>query len=55
MLGLGLASSHAPMMFQKAQYWPRVVDRIPAEARQHLPHSARAPARCARGSAWRPR
>ena len=33
MLGLGMASSHAPMMFQKAQYWPRVVERIPAEAR----------------------
>ena len=41
MLGLGMASSHAPMMFQKAQYWPRVVERIPAEAREHLPHSAR--------------
>jgi len=41
MLGLGMASSHAPMMFQKAQYWPRVVERIPAEAREHLPVSAR--------------
>jgi len=41
MLGLGLASSHAPMMFQKAQYWPRVLDRIPAEAREQLPKSAR--------------
>jgi hypothetical protein len=41
MLGLGLASSHAPMMFQKAQYWPRVVERIPPEAREHLPKSAR--------------
>ena len=41
MLGLGMASSHAPMMFQKGQYWPRVVQRIPAEAREHLPHSAR--------------
>ena len=41
MLGLGMASSHAPMMFQKAHYWPRVVERIPAEAREHLPHSAR--------------
>jgi hypothetical protein len=41
MLGLGMASSHAPMMFQKAQYWPRMIDRIPAEAREHLPHSAR--------------
>jgi hypothetical protein len=41
MLGLGMASSHAPMMFQKAQYWPRVLTRIPEEAREHLPHSAR--------------
>lgn len=41
MLGLGMASSHAPMMFQKAVSWPRVVERIPAEAREHLPHSAR--------------
>ena len=41
MLGFGMASSHAPMMFQKAQYWPRVVERIPAQAREHLPVSAR--------------
>ena len=41
MLGMGMASAHAPMMFQKAQYWPRMLDRIPAEARQHLPQSAR--------------
>ena len=41
MLGMGMASSHAPMMFQKAQDWPRVVERIPAEAREQLPRSAR--------------
>jgi Catalytic LigB subunit of aromatic ring-opening dioxygenase len=41
MLGLGMASSHAPMMFQKAQDWPRVVERIPLEAREQLPRSAR--------------
>ena len=41
MLGLGMASSHAPMMFQKAQFWPRVVERIPPEAREQLPKSAR--------------
>jgi protocatechuate 4,5-dioxygenase beta chain len=29
------------MMFQKAQYWPRVVERIPPEAREQLPKSAR--------------
>ena len=32
MLGLGMASSHAPMMFQKAQYWPRVMERLQREA-----------------------
>src|SRR5262249_61434639 len=41
MLGLGMASSHAPMMFQKAQYWPRVIERIPAVGREQLPTSAR--------------
>jgi protocatechuate 4,5-dioxygenase beta chain len=41
MLGLGMASAHAPMMFQKAQYWPRMVERIPPEAREHLPQRAR--------------
>jgi hypothetical protein len=29
------------MMFQKAEYWPKMVGRIPPEAREHLPHSAR--------------
>jgi hypothetical protein len=41
MLGLGMASSHAPMMFQKAQYWPRVMERLQREAREQLPKSAR--------------
>jgi hypothetical protein len=41
MLGMGMASSHAPMMFQKAQFWPRMVERIPAEACEQLPRSAR--------------
>jgi Catalytic LigB subunit of aromatic ring-opening dioxygenase len=41
MLGLGMASSHAPMMFQKAQYWPRVMERLNREAREQLPKSAR--------------
>ncbi len=40
MLGMGMASAQAPMMFQKAQHWPRMVERIPVEAREHLPHSA---------------
>jgi protocatechuate 4,5-dioxygenase beta chain len=29
------------MMFQKAQYWPKVVDRIPPEARVHMPKNMR--------------
>src|SRR5258708_33981486 len=41
MLGLGLAATHAPMMLQTAQYWTKVVDRIPKVAREHLPQSAR--------------
>lgn len=41
MLGLGMASAHAPMMFQKAQYWPRVMERLQREAREQLPRSAR--------------
>jgi hypothetical protein len=41
MLGMGMASAHAPIMFQEAQYCPRMVERIPPEAREHLPHSAR--------------
>ena len=41
MLGLGMASAHAPMMFQKAQFWPRMLERIPAQAREHLPKIAR--------------
>lgn len=41
MLGMGMASAHAPMMFQKAQYWPRMLERIPSQAREHLPASAR--------------
>src|SRR5262245_66500258 len=41
MLGLGMASSHAPMMFQKAEYWPRMVELIPPEAREQLPKNAR--------------
>src|SRR5258708_26325246 len=36
-----MAASRAPMMFQKAQYGPRVVGRIPAEAGEQLPRSAR--------------
>jgi hypothetical protein len=41
MLGLGLASSHAPGMWRAPEEWPKIVDRMSAEARSHLPHSAR--------------
>jgi len=41
MLGLGLASSHAPGMWRAPEEWPRVVDRMSAEVRGHLPHSAK--------------
>ena len=41
MLGLGLASSHAPGMWRAPEEWPKILDRMSAEARSHLPHSAR--------------
>jgi len=41
MLGLGMASAHAPMMFQTREYWPRSFDRLPPETRDSLPHSAK--------------
>lgn len=41
MLGLGLASSHAPGMWRQAEDWPKVVNRLSPEARTHLPFTAR--------------
>ena len=41
MLGLGLASSHAPGMWRAPEEWPRIVDRMSPEVRGHLPHSAK--------------
>lgn len=41
MLGLGLASSHAPGMWRPAEEWPRVVDRMSPEVRNHLPYTAK--------------
>jgi catalytic LigB subunit of aromatic ring-opening dioxygenase len=41
MLGLGLASSHAPGMWRAPEEWPKILNRMSAEARSHLPHSAR--------------
>ena len=41
MLGLGLASSHAPGMWRAPEEWPKIVDRMSPEARGHMPHSAK--------------
>jgi len=41
MLGLGLASSHAPGMWRAPEEWPKILERMSAEARSHLPHSAK--------------
>jgi protocatechuate 4,5-dioxygenase beta chain len=41
MLGLGLASSHAPAMFCPREVWPRVYAAIPDYTRQSQPHTAR--------------
>src|SRR6476620_6642305 len=41
MLDLGLASSHAPMMFQAKEFWPRILERLRSEVRDSLPHNAR--------------
>ncbi len=41
MLGLGLASSHAPGMWRQPEDWPRFLDRMPPEVKIQLPHTAR--------------
>jgi hypothetical protein len=41
MLGLGLASSHAPGMWRAPEEWPRVMDRMSPEVRAQLPHTAK--------------
>jgi protocatechuate 4,5-dioxygenase beta chain len=41
MLELGLASSHAPMMFQRAEHWPKLLERLRPEVRDSLPLNAR--------------
>jgi catalytic LigB subunit of aromatic ring-opening dioxygenase len=41
MLELGLASSHAPIMFQPREFWPRILERLPPDVRDSLPPSAR--------------
>jgi hypothetical protein len=35
-----LASSHAPGMWRAPEAWPRVLDRMPPEVRNHLPYTA---------------
>jgi len=41
MLGLGLASSHAPAMFCPAEAWPVVYDAIPDYMKGSQPHTAK--------------
>lgn len=41
MLGLGLASSHAPGMWQAPADWPRFLERMPPEIKEHLPYTAK--------------
>lgn len=41
MIGLGLASSHAPAMFCAPEVWPRVYSAIPEYTRASQPHTAR--------------
>jgi protocatechuate 4,5-dioxygenase beta chain len=40
MLGLGLASSHAPAMFEQPDLWPKIYSAIPEYTKQSQPHSA---------------
>src|SRR5262245_2913672 len=40
MLGLGLASSHAPAMFEPLEMWPRVDERMPPYMRERQPPTA---------------
>jgi hypothetical protein len=42
MLGLGLASSHAPAMFEPAAMWPRIYQRMPPYMRERQPPEAAA-------------
>lgn len=41
MLGLGLASSHAPTMFEPAEVWPRAYQRRPDYTKDSQPHTAK--------------
>ncbi|MDX3908170.1 MAG: hypothetical protein QHC78_21000 [Pigmentiphaga sp.] len=41
MIGLGLASSHAPAMFCPPELWPKVYDAIPDYMKDAQPHTAK--------------
>lgn len=41
MLGLGLASSHAPAMFEPKDMWPKIYSRKPAYTHDSQPHTAK--------------
>src|SRR5262249_11094695 len=41
MLGLGLASSHAPAMFEPQERWPLIYSRIPEYTKESQPHTAK--------------
>ena len=41
MLELGLASSHAPAMFEPKERWPLVYSRIPEYTKESQPHTAK--------------
>ena len=40
MLGLGLASSHAPALFRPAEVWPQIYAAIPEYMKGSQPHTA---------------
>ena len=41
MLGLGLASSHAPALFEPQEMWPLIYSRRPAYTKDSQPHTAK--------------
>jgi hypothetical protein len=41
MLGLGLATSHAPTMFQPAENWPKRLERLSPQVQGNLPYTAK--------------
>ena len=41
MIGMGIASSHAPAMFCPKEVWPRIYANIPEYMKQSQPHTAK--------------